>query len=277
MLWDGEAIKRVRKGDGINTLHGRRLAVHLMVQPDVASIMLSDTLLTSQGLLSRILVSAPDTAAGTRYWKNPVPEDAIAIKRYGDRLLEIMKTRLPLAEGKNNELKPRSLSLSPKAHQLWIDFANSIERKIAPNGEFATIRGLANKLPEHAARLAAVPTLVHDIYAAEISEEQITAGIELANHYASEALRMFGASRINADLLLAQKLLMWLQTSWQERLISLPDIYQRSPITAIRDKQKATKIVEILEQHGYLQPVAGGAMVAGEKRREVWRIVRIAP
>ena len=274
MLWDGEPVKRVRRGDGISTLYGRRLAVHLMVQPDVASIMLSDPLLNSQGLLSRILVSAPDTAAGTRFWKDTLAEDEISIKKYSDRLLNIMETPMPLAEGKNNELNPRRLLLSQKSRKLWIDFADRIEVSIAPNGKFGTIRGLANKLPEHAARLAAIPTLVNDIYALEISEEQMAAGIELAMHYANEALRLFGVSRINADLLLSQKLLVWLQTSWKEQFISLPDIYQRSPIIAIRDKHKSMSMVKILEGHGYLHRVNGEAIVAGEKRREVWQIVR---
>jgi Protein of unknown function (DUF3987) len=58
-LWDGEPIKRVRAGDGTLVLPGRRVAMHLMAQPDVAAIMLSDRMLLSQGFLSRCLVTAP--------------------------------------------------------------------------------------------------------------------------------------------------------------------------------------------------------------------------
>ncbi len=275
MAWDGEPIRRVRKGDGISTLHGKRLAMHLMVQPDVASIMLADRLLTSQGLLSRLLVSAPNTAAGTRFWKESAPGSDAAIKRYGARLLTILEAPLPLTEGKINELEPRRLPLSPAARKLWIAFVDDVERAIAPNGNFEPIRGLANKLPEHAARLAAVPTLVQDIHAAVITGEQMEAGIVLAKHYAGEAMRLFGASRIHADLLLAEKLLAWLHTLWTEPLVSLPDIYQRSPIMAIRDAAKARKIVEQLEEHGYLLRIEGGAVIAGEKRRDAWRVVKV--
>jgi hypothetical protein len=38
---------------------------------------------------------------------------------------------------------------------LWIKFADHVERAIAAGGELESIRSLANKLPEHAARLAA--------------------------------------------------------------------------------------------------------------------------
>ena len=39
-------------------------------------------------------------------------------------------------------------------------FADHVKRAIAPGAELEPIRGLANKLPEHAARLSAVLTLV---------------------------------------------------------------------------------------------------------------------
>jgi len=58
-LWDGKAIKRVRGGDGVLFLKGRRLSLHLMVQPGIAEALLADPILMQQGLLSRVLVSAP--------------------------------------------------------------------------------------------------------------------------------------------------------------------------------------------------------------------------
>jgi hypothetical protein len=66
--WDGKSIRRVRSGDGTTILPGRRLSVHLMAQPVVADILFRDRLLAEQGLLSRVLVSAPDSAAGTWLW-----------------------------------------------------------------------------------------------------------------------------------------------------------------------------------------------------------------
>ena len=82
-LWDGEPIKRVRAGDGATMLPGRRVALHLMAQPDVAAVMLSDPLLLNQGLLSRCLVTAPESNAGSRFWREPEEAADAAIKRYG--------------------------------------------------------------------------------------------------------------------------------------------------------------------------------------------------
>ena len=44
---------------------GRRLAMHLAVQPEIGEIMLSDPYLRAQGLLSRLLVIYPNSAIGT--------------------------------------------------------------------------------------------------------------------------------------------------------------------------------------------------------------------
>jgi Protein of unknown function (DUF3987) len=271
-LWDGETIRRVRAADGATILPGRRVALHLMAQPDVAAMMLSDPLLQNQGLLSRCLVTAPQSNAGTRLWHEPSNNSDGAIKRYGRRILDMLEKPLPLASGKANELLPRALRLAPDAREMWIEFADNIEGQIGPDGTLAPVRGLANKLPEHAARLAAVLELVSDVEAVEISPEHMAAGIALAQHYAAEALRMFGGNRISSELLLAQKLLGWLIGPWIEKLISLPDIYQHGP-NAIRDKAIATKLVKILEDHGWLHRIEGGAMVAGCHRRDAWRIV----
>jgi hypothetical protein len=50
------------------------------------------------------------------------------------------------------------------------------------------MRGLANNLPEHAARIAAVLTLLHDV-AGEVASAEIESGVAIAKHRAAEALR----------------------------------------------------------------------------------------
>jgi predicted transcriptional regulator of viral defense system len=60
---------------------------------------------------------------------------------------------------------------------------------------------------------------------------------------------------------------------WEEPVISLPDIYQRGP-SAIRNATTARKLVAILEEHGWLRRIPQGAVVAGQQRREAWRIWR---
>ena len=55
------------------------------------------------------------------------------------------------------------------------------------------VRGFANKLPEHAARIAAVLTLVDDIGAHHIDKETFERAVRLSDYYTNEALRLFEA------------------------------------------------------------------------------------
>ena len=276
-LWDKGIVKRLRAGDGARILPGRRVSLHLMAQPDVAAIVLSDPLLREQGLLSRLLVTAPDTTAGSRLWRESRPESAQALERYRGNLLDILRTRPPMALNdtgapKPNELVPRSLPLSAAARALWIRFADAVEIDIGPGGELEPVRAHANKLAEQAARVAVVLAIVDSGTAvAEVDEEHLARAINIVKHHACEALRLARAGAVDPDVRLAQRLLDWLQTRWPEPLVSLPDIYQRS-LNAIGDKKTAGRIVALLEDHGWVERLPGGAHVAGVPRRDVWSI-----
>ncbi len=272
LLWDGKTVDRVR-AQGAALLVGHRVAMHLMGQPDIVAIWLADQMLLEQGLLSRTLLTAPEPASGKRLWHTPLPESDAILRHYNQHLLEILRRSYPRALASRNELAPRALPLSRTARDLWIEFYNHVERRLGAGGELEPVQGLANKLPEHAARIAAVLTLCDAINASEVNETAMARGISLVQHYAAEALRLFGASQIGGDLRDAQQLLKWLRTTWTEPLVSLPDIYQLGP-NSIRDATKARRIVEKLEDHGHLVGLPKGAKINGIMRRDVWRIVK---
>jgi hypothetical protein len=270
--WDGEPIKRVRALDGFAVLLGRRVTMHLMAQPAVASIWLADRLLIDQGLLSRVLVTAPQPASGNRRWREPSPNSEVAMKAYSVCLLDILERAMPLAPGGRNELVPRILPLSSIARKLWIGLHDHVEERLGVGGELEPVRGFANKLPEHAARIAAVLTLVRDLEAGKVEKAEMEAGVEIAQHHADEAKRLHGMSHVSIEIHTAQLLLSWL-ASWPEPVVSLPDIYQFGP-NPIRDKKSAHRVVEILADHGWLLRDADGCKINGTFRRQVWRIVR---
>ena len=271
-VWEGQPIRRVRAADGSSVLPGRRVSLHLMFQPGVAMELLMDPMLEDQGLLSRMLVTHPPPATGTRQWHEPAPESKVAIEAYYERILSILNAPLPLKAGTANELEPRQLPLSKAARELWIGLVDGVEEHIGPCGHFEPIRAFANKLPEHATRLAAVMALVHDLDCAEVSDTDMDAGIRLAAYYADEGRRLMETGATNPDLALAERLLEWLHDDWKNELVTLPNIYQRGPY-AIRDKQTASRIVAILVDHEWLIPVEGRVKIEGVYRREVWKIV----
>src|SRR5204862_6725243 len=81
-LWDGQPIRRVRRGDGAAILAGRRLALHLLAQPTVATRLLANAEIAGQGLLARLLVAAPPPLAGTRQGRIDTPDDRAAIEAF---------------------------------------------------------------------------------------------------------------------------------------------------------------------------------------------------
>src|SRR5262245_11681120 len=95
-------------------------------------------------------------SSGTRIWREPSSTTESALRKYSDHLLNILERPLPLSAGSRNALEPRALPLSREAKGLWIEFYNYVEGRVGSGGELEPVRGLANKLPEHAARMAAI-------------------------------------------------------------------------------------------------------------------------
>lgn len=271
-LWDGKPLDRIR-ADGAGVLPGRRLALHLMMQPNVSARMLSDETLADQGFLSRLLCAAPASTVGTRFQKGLKPETEAGLKRYGARLLSILEAPVVMMPKARNALDPRQLAFREAADKRWREYADEVEGRLGPGKEFEPIRGFANKLPEHAARIAAVLTLVEDLHALAIDTETLERAIAIAEFFASEALRLFEASACPPEIRQAEKLLKWLHEVWHEDLIGLSVIYQLGP-ASIRDADTAKKAVALLESHGWLVKESGSARVSGKSVRHAWRIVK---
>lgn len=272
LAWDGEPLTRIRAGEASVSHRGKRISMHMMMQPGVAATVFANEQFEDQGLLSRILPAAPNSIAGTRLYREPSPESREHLNCYSEHLLKILHKPARVTGKSKNELTPRSIALSDEAKSVWIGFADHVERMIGKGGKLEPIKSLGNKLPEHAARLAALLTLVDNIEAETIPFRWMTSGIALAEYYAHEALRIVGRSATVGDLALAQRLSEWLHHSWSDTLVSLPDIYTRG-LNAISDTTTARRMVAILVEHGHLSPVEGGACIKGVKRRDVWQIV----
>lgn len=204
-LWDGTPVKRVRGGDGVMILRGRRLSLHIMVQPGIAEGLLSDPTLQSQGLPSRLLVAAPTSLAGTRMQGTHKKTSGPALKKYTDALLKLLRKDQRRASLQNPELDPLPLQLTAEAHKLWIVFANKCERELAPNQRLEPVLAFANKLAEHSLRIAAVLELVDNPAATEISADTFKRAEIIASYYADEALRLFEQGNSSVEINRAEK------------------------------------------------------------------------
>ena len=269
-LWQGNPIRRTRSGDGHAALYGRRLAVHLMVQPTVARGFMADPLATDTGFLPRFLICEPPSTIGTRMHTNAQRDD-MALANFAGRLCDILETPMPM-DPETRELKPRTLQLTPDARALLVAFSDAIEREQAHGGDLAHITGTASKAAEQAGRIAGVLTLWHDLEATKVEASDMADAIELAQFYLSEASRLASAATVSAEIDRADALRKWLLEGWPHGEIMVRDVVQRGP-NPLRESPKARAALGILEKHGWLVQLEAGTVVRGAARKEAWAIV----
>jgi hypothetical protein len=222
----------------------------MMVQVSVASTFLSDPVLRDQGLLSRTLVAAPPSLAGTRYHKPVSPQDEQTIIDFQAITKALFSISIPLMEGKRNEAAPRALSLDAAAADVFFRFHDHVEGQMGKDGDLEALRDVGAKAPENAARIAAILTLMDNIAAPFISEAAMQQGIRLANWYVGEACRLHEARWTDPQLVLAQDLLAWLLRSYP-RIFTLRDVLRNGP-KKFRTKSVLTTLLSILMDHHWV-------------------------
>ncbi|MGZ3775311.1 MAG: YfjI family protein [Bdellovibrio sp.] len=264
-LWDGSSMSRIRAGEPPSKIYNKRLSIHLMIQPHAAETFVSNRVLQDQGILSRCLISKPKSTVGTRAYKQIDLKEDRRILNYRERIRNILEMPLPVNE--NNELMPRTVSLSKKAKEIWIAFHNDIETKLKEDGEYYGIRGFGAKAAEQALRISGVITIFENVHANEVPSEVMLAAIAMMEYYLSEALRIQGISVTNPDLINAKKLYDWLK---KFDVIYPGKIYQHGP-NFCRDKKSAENLIEILKDHGYLESI-DNMQIDGSLRKKAWRV-----
>ena len=271
-LWDGATVDKTRGSEGCTVLAGRRVALHIMIQPDVANELLTERIIQGSGFASRLLITQPDSTIGTRLHRDPPAWTEMAIGYFNRRVEELLERPLPLAPAARNELLPPTLPLDQDANDLWIRFHDAIEtdlpKQLEPITEFAA------KVPEHAARLAAVLTVFENPDAKELPASHMAMGIELAGYYVKEALRLTGVRQASVTDTRIEKARKWILREWPHNMISIRDFCQlgpdqlRTPAAFVREK-----VFPVLMANGWLRP-AGAGPVNGVTRKERWEVCR---
>jgi putative DNA primase/helicase len=269
-LWDGRPLDRVRAVDGASLLFDRRLSLHLMMQPLVASELFSDPIFIDQGFLSRTLCAWPTSTAGFRRYTPSNPADDVGMIQYWAALRRLLVQPWQVREDCRNELEPRNLPLSVAAKIRWISYHDDIESQLGDGQILAPVRGFAAKAAEQAARLAAVLTIIENFEAMAIEIDALEAGIALMDYYLTEMLRLHESGVANPEITQAERLLEWLQTI-DSRYVYLAQIYQHGPY-GVRDAETARKLLKLLEAHHWVAYLEEGKVIDGIHRRNVWEL-----
>jgi Protein of unknown function (DUF3987) len=269
-LWDVGEFDRVRAGDGAQKYCGRRLSMHLMIQPVIAESVLSDDILTGQGLLARALLSWPTSTIGHRPY---VETDLTAhpdLARYHRHVSALLEREPILRAGSPNELEPRALTLTPEAKRVWIAVHDAIETDQQDGGTWASVRAWASKSPAQVLRIAGVLTLVEDPDAGVIQAETIERAATLMQHYLCEAARIVGTASVPVEIRHAEALRDWCHREKRTYLHSQAAL-QYGP-GCIRTSTAFDAAIQILERTGWAVKIEGGYRIDGAMRRRAWVI-----
>ncbi len=267
-LWDNGRFDRVRAGDGAAKYYGRRLAMHLMVQPIIAESVLSDDVLTGQGFLPRCLLAWPASTIGTREYQDVDLSHDPALARYWVRMRDLLECSPPLRQGTRNELQPRVLTLAPDAMAYWIEVKNAIEHAML--GDYAGIHAWASKGGSQVARIAGVLTLAESPDAGVIQRDAIERATALCMYHLDEAARIVGTASTPAPIKHAELLRAWCWETGRTLLYS-SDALRNGP-NPIRTVEAFNAAADQLEATGWAAWVEGGKILDGKHRARVWCI-----
>ncbi|AGI67445.1 hypothetical protein OAN307_c17820 [Octadecabacter antarcticus 307] len=278
-LWDGAIFSKSRASSEPVVLYGKRVTLHLMVQPGVAQDVVGDPMMKDQGFLSRVLIAWPDSKIGSRkISKDPVyiaakREAKVVLLAYNQRIKELHNLELPIHPETRADLDPRQLNLSDQARAKLEAFYNRVEYASNKGEAFEYMTGFAAKAPEMAARLAGVLTLYADEHASEITEEMMSNGIALMDWYLSEMIRIMDTGRPNEELCAAEELRLWLVNRWTGEFINKRTMMTRGP-GHLRDGNTLDICTKKLVEHGWLVRGTGIQVIGGSNSQTFWRVVR---
>lgn len=198
-LWDGGSIDVVgRTKQESFSVHDPRLTLSLMVQPIAFDrfLALKGELAKGIGLMSRLLLSRPETAYGKRMFKRLEDRSTAWIDRCNRRIQVLLShSHASIEDRAANRM---TLYFEPDAQQFWEAKYNEIELGMASNGKFENEREFANRIAEHAARFSA---LFHFFECGEmnnvtsaglaIPKSTVEAAFTVAEWYLNEYKRVF--------------------------------------------------------------------------------------
>ena len=130
-FWDGEGDIRMRAGEGGLDASGKRLCVHILLQPNYIIQLVNDDELKSQGFLSRLLIAWPQSRIGNRPFKETSARASSEIEAFRARIFALLQRPLSLCPD-TLDLDPRSLPIAKgtAAWDQWVEYHNMIETEL---------------------------------------------------------------------------------------------------------------------------------------------------
>ncbi len=256
IMWDGGSIDQGRVGRERLRVSGMRVTMGLQVQPSVLHNFSQKTggLMRGMGYLARFLFCQPESAMGSRYYRDP-PAGTPHLCAFQARVAELLVHEAAFDE--DGELSTITISFDDQAQKTWISFHDEIEEGMNDGGLYADIGDVAGKAPENAARLACCLHVFSPESARAGSIDQMTMNraCSLMRWYLDEALRYVRAHDVTEEVRNAEALEAWLVQRHKANPsadITVNMVRQKGP-NPLRVRAKLDAALELLNDHGRIR------------------------
>lgn len=183
------------------------LSFGLMIQPGILAELAGVRRFRDSGLLARFLFVIPESMVGARDVRARIGIPAALRDEWEHLLFDLLPRTDPAPPG-----APIVLDLSDEARELWLVFAEKVERNQGDGGRFESISDWSGKLPGAVARIAALLELAQSRGEARlVGVDCMRRAVRLASlliPHAEAAFRLLGADAVEDD---ARALLRWIQ------------------------------------------------------------------
>ncbi len=260
-LWDGGSSSVGRRTTESYSVYGARLTVALQVQEATfrSFIDRSKDLPRGSGFLARFLICRPQTTQGTRFFKK-APPSWPSVTRYNKAIYGLLQKEQPLTE--EGRLTPQLLSMSTECEELWVQFHNKIEAKLIPGGDLDSLRDVASKTADNAARLSALFHMLESSEFEDIRADSFNKASQIAEWYLWEAKRFLEELAVPQELADAVQLDNWLSLRCKadkSNYLKRRDIQRNVVPTRLRkDGRRLTQALVMLESMARLKVVSHG-------------------
>jgi hypothetical protein len=255
-LWDGGPVVEGRVGRGEVYIESARVTMGLMVQPIVLDSFFqkTDGLSKGIGFNARFLFSHPVSTIGSRFYKEP--EDMPALDAFHRKVTTLLQ--MTAAKDELGRLITHGIKFDAEAQDAWIRFHDEVEEYLGGDREYSTIKDVASKAAENAARLACclhVFTKYGGVMG-DIDRSAMDAACSLMRWYLDEAVDFGRKAEMTEELRNAEKLEIWLVEKHKEAIrqkrettITVNIIRQKGP-NALRGGKRIDDALELLADHG---------------------------
>ena len=291
-LWSGDRVK-ITRGDVTKEaeLDGARLTVGLSLQPSVLQKFMDSQgeQAEGSGFLARFLVSAPESLMGTRFYEE-TRKAWFGLAAFNEKILKLLNQTVKTRTDRRR--KPKVMTLTPEAMNIWIEYHNSVEAQIAEGGKYRDVKSTAAKSAENAARIAALFEILdgsssnqetkldhidfsepesvesgadtdsvdNEPEGPKVGETQMVAGVRLAQWYLDEAQRYQTKVLVPKEIQNAWKLDAWLLRRCREKHVDYfpkNEVLQGGP-GSMRKCEQLQAALNILKDHHRIQTVPKG-------------------